>query len=140
MDDPTADTATTNPTGAFASFQAHDPRAMMRFLVDVLGFVENVAYTDDSGTIVHAQADWPRGGGVMFGSYKPDQPWHREPGTAGIYLVSDDVAAVHERAVAGAAQIIRGLESDDHGTGFDLRDPEGNLWSIGDYPGSPRVV
>ncbi|GAB95044.1 putative glyoxalase superfamily protein PhnB [Kineosphaera limosa] len=129
-------------TRVYPAFQAHDPQALLTFLVDALGFVENVAYRDGEGEgaeIVHAQLDWPGGGGIMFGSYKPDNPWCREPGTAGVYLVTDDLDTVYARAQAAGADIIRPLEDTDYGSReFGLRDPEGNLWSIGTYAGEPH--
>ena len=122
--------ATTSPaTRVFPAFQAHDPQQVLRFLVDALGFVENVSYPDDAGRISHAQLDWPGGGGVMFGTYKPDDEWSREPGTAGVYLVADDVEAVYARATGAGAIIVRELDDTDYGSReFTVRDPEGNLF------------
>ncbi|MDO5711385.1 MAG: VOC family protein [Micrococcales bacterium] len=132
---------TTNPTvttRVYPAFQAHDPQALLGFLVEALGFMENVAYRQGE-EIAHAQLDWPGGGGIMFGSYKPDNPWCREPGTAGIYLVADDLDDVHARATRAGADIVRTTEDTDYGSReFTVRDPEGNLWSIGTYAGEPH--
>lgn len=129
-------------TGVYPAFQARDPQALLDFLVEALGFVENTAYRAGEGAdeeIVHAQLDWPGGGAIMFGSYKPDNPWCREPGTAGVYLVADDLDAVHSRASRAGADIVRPIEDTDYGSReFTVRDPEGNLWSIGTYRGEPR--
>jgi uncharacterized glyoxalase superfamily protein PhnB len=121
----------------WGSFQARDARAMIAFLVD-LGFEETVVYADGD-RVGHAQLDWPEGGGVMLGSHKPDGEWTLEPGTAGFYVVTADPAAVHGRAVAARAEILREPRSTDYGsTEFALRDPEGNQWSFGTYAGEPR--
>ena len=136
----TSGTQTTGQTNTrvYPAVQAHDPEALLRFLVDALGFVENVAYRDGE-EIVHAQLDWPGGGGIMFGSFKPDNPWCRAPGTAGVYLVADDLEAVRDRAQAAGADIVRPIEDTDYGSReLTVRDPEGNLWSIGTYAGEPH--
>lgn len=126
------------PYGAvWPAFNARDARALMAYLTDVLGFVENVVYPDGDD-VGHAQLDWPEGGGIMLGTYRPDQEWKREPGSAGTYLVTADVDAAYARAQAGGADIVRPLGDTEYGSReFAVRDPEGNLWSIGTYPGSP---
>jgi len=46
----------------------------MRFLVEVLGFEETALYSGDSeDVVVHAEARWPEGGGVMFGSAEREE-------------------------------------------------------------------
>ena len=121
----------------WGTFQAHDARAEIAFLV-ALGFEETVVY-GEGDRVDHAQLDWPEGGGVMMGSHKPGGEWVTEPGTAGFYVVTADPQAVHARAVAAGAQITREVNSTDYGsTEFGLRDPEGNQWSFGTYVGEPR--
>jgi uncharacterized glyoxalase superfamily protein PhnB len=45
-----------------------------------------------------------------------------------------DTDAVHARAVAAGATIIRPLQNTDYGSReFAVRDPEGHTWSIGNY-------
>ncbi|MET0838102.1 MAG: VOC family protein [Marmoricola sp.] len=121
----------------WGTFQAHDARAEIAFLV-ALGFEATVVY-GEGDRVDHAQLDWPEGGGVMMGSHKPGGEWVTEPGTAGFYVVTADPQAVHARAVAAGAQITREVNSTDYGsTEFGLRDPEGNQWSFGTYVGEPR--
>ena len=49
-------------------------------------------------------------------------------------LVYHDVAGAYERALAGGAQVVVELQSQDYGgEGFTVRDPEGHIWSFGDY-------
>lgn len=53
-----------------------------------------------------------------------------------MYVITDDPDAVYERAVAGSAEITRGMEEADYGSrGFTVRDLEGNLFSFGTYRG-----
>lgn len=121
----------------FPAFQARDPRAMIDFLVAV-GFEETAVYGEGE-RVEHAQLDWPEGGGVMFGSHKPDGDFTVEPGTMSCYVVTADPHGVHERARAAGATIERPPRETDYGAvevGF--RDPEGNQWSFGTYAGEPR--
>jgi uncharacterized glyoxalase superfamily protein PhnB len=133
---------TTPAPTVWGSLQAQDPLALIEFLVG-LGFSATVVYTaeDDPAFVQHAQLDWPEGGGVMLGSHKPDQAWSRQPGAAGFYVVTADPRAVHQRATALGARIVREpAETEYESFEFALADPEGNLWSFGTYPGEPTTV
>jgi uncharacterized glyoxalase superfamily protein PhnB len=137
----TETTATTEgqapPPTVWGTFQANDARAMIDFLV-ALGFEATAVYADGD-TVHHAQLDWPEGGGVMFGSHKTEG-FSVPPGGAGFYVVTADPRAVHDRAVRAGAEITRELNEPDYGgSEFGLRDPEGNQWSFGTYPGEPRA-
>jgi len=121
-------------TTVWPALQAHDPDLVIRALV-ALGFEETAAYRDEAGVVQHAQLDWPEGGGVMLGSYSPDKVWSIKPGTAGIYVVTDDPDGVRERALTTKAEVGE-MEEQDYGSrDVRLRDPEGNLWSFGTYRG-----
>ena len=51
-------------------------------------------------------------------------------------MVTDQPDALHDRAVAAGATIVRGLRDEEYGSrGFSATDPEGNLWSFGTYAG-----
>jgi len=57
-------------------------------------------------------------------------------GASSVYVITDDPDEVYERAVAGGAEITRGMEEADYGSrGFTVRDLEGNLFSFGTYRG-----
>jgi uncharacterized glyoxalase superfamily protein PhnB len=119
------------------TFRANDARALIDFLVAAFGFVETVVY-EDGGLIMHAQLNWPEGGGIMLGSERSGTPWTKQPGTGATYVVASDVDALHARAVAAGAQIIDGPVDRDYGSrDFVARDPEGNIWSFGTYRGEP---
>jgi uncharacterized glyoxalase superfamily protein PhnB len=130
---------TPQPT-VWPAFRAKDARALIRFLVDAFGFEETAVY-GEGDRVDHAQLSWPEGGGVMLGSVRedPDDAWPAVPGTAACYVVTADPAAVHARAVAAGATIVREPATTDYGsTEFAARDPEGNRWSFGTYAGEPR--
>jgi len=136
----TSDDRTPPPT-VWGTFQARDAHAVIAFLVD-LGFEATAVYDDpdDPDIVQHAELNWPEGGGVMCGSSKPG-PLGQKPGTAGFYVVTADPKAVHDKAVAASAEIIRDLQSPPYGgLEFGLRDPEGNSWFFGTYRGEPRTA
>lgn len=134
-------TALTPPPQVWPTLRAHDALALIRFLVDVVGFEETVVYADDE-EVHHAQLSWPAGGGVMLGSARPEDPtdpWPVQPGSFGAYVVTDDPDSLFARVSAAGAEIIAGLRDTDYGSrDFALRDPEGNRWSFGTYRGEPR--
>jgi uncharacterized glyoxalase superfamily protein PhnB len=122
------------------TLRAIDAPALIRFLVDVVGFEETTVYAD--GDVVHhAQLSWPLGGGIMLGSARndPDDQWPIQPGTCGSYVVVNDPDALFERVRAGGAEITDELHDTDYGSrDFAIRDPEGNRWYFGTYRGEPR--
>jgi uncharacterized glyoxalase superfamily protein PhnB len=129
------------PPQVWPTLRARDARALIRFLVDVVGFEETVVYGEGE-VVSHAQLSWPLGGGIMLGSVRedPDDKWPLRPGTFGAYVVVDDPDALFARVQAGGADIVDGLHETDYGSrDFAIRDPEGNRWSFGTYRGEPRT-
>ena len=116
-----------------------DGPAAIQFLIDALGFEKVAAYPgEDEASIAHAELRWPPGGGVMLSSGRNmDDAFGDLAGRVmSVYLVSDDPDGLFERASAAGAEVIRPLRDEDYGSrGFSIRDPEGNLWSIGTYRG-----
>jgi uncharacterized glyoxalase superfamily protein PhnB len=130
----------TPPPQVWPTLRARDARALIRFLSDAFGFHETVVH-GEGDTVFHAQLSWPLGGGLMLGSVRggDDDPWALEPGTFGAYVVADDIDARFERAVAAGAEVHRKPYDTDYGSrDFSVRDPEGNRWQFGTYPGEPR--
>ncbi|GAA0574488.1 VOC family protein [Paractinoplanes ferrugineus] len=132
----------TPPPQVWPTLRATDARALIRFLVEAFGFEETAVY-GEGDRVDHAQLSWPLGGGVMLGSADrgPDDKWPLRPGTFGAYVVTEDVPALHKRAVAAGAEILQPPADTDYGSSeFLARDPEGNLWSFGTYRGEPGSV
>ena len=131
---------TAPPPQVGPTLRARDARALIRFLVSVVGFEETAVYADGD-TVHHAQLSWPLGGGVMLGSVRDDadDPFALRPGTFGAYVVVDDPDGLFERVRSAGAEVVRELHDTDYGSrDFAVRDPEGNLWSFGTYRGEPR--
>jgi uncharacterized glyoxalase superfamily protein PhnB len=115
--------------------------AAIDWLCQVFGFERHAVYEGASGTIGHAELTL-NGGMIMLGSAKDDEYGSRfkspdEVGgfeTRSAYIVVPDADAVHARAVAAGAAIIRPLQNTDYGSReFAVKDPEGHSWSVGTY-------
>lgn len=133
-------TESTPAPQVWPSLRANDARALIRFLVDVVGFEETVVY-GDGDVVHHAQLSWPLGGGIMMGSAREsaDDPFPIRPGTLGAYVVVDEPDALCERIRSAGGEITSDLHDTDYGSrDFAIRDPEGNHWSFGTYRGEPR--
>ena len=100
-----------------------------------IGFTEHATYRDegDPSVIQHAEWLWPDAGGIMLGTRRDDS-LNQGAGPAAAYVVTSDPDAVFDRAVAAGATVVREMVDQDYGgRGGSVRDPEGNLWSFGDY-------
>src|SRR5690349_2592989 len=126
----------TPPPQVWPTLRARDARALIRFLVDVVGFREVVVHGQGE-QVHHAQLSWPLGGGVMLGSARPaseDDPWPLQPGSFGAYVVANDIDALHARVAAAGAEVTAPPHDTDYGSrDFAIRDPEGNRWAFGTY-------
>ena len=66
-------------------------------------------------------------------------PWYRQPSQAGgvtaaLYLIVADCKPLWAKAQAVNADILQPLKTMDYGgSAFSLKDPEGFVWSIGEY-------
>ncbi|MGQ0574997.1 MAG: VOC family protein [Pseudonocardia sp.] len=114
-----------------------DVDAGVRLLTEGFGFTLTMIVRDGTGAVTHAEARWPDGGGVMFGSRegKPDG-W-----SAWVYVVAAEPATVDAayervRTLPGVTVTVA-LEDTAYGSHqFGIRDPDGNLWTIGTYRGT----
>lgn len=118
-----------------------DAAAGIRFILDVLGFEEELIVSHEPASVEHSQLRWPEGGTVQAasrnrGNVFSDVP----PGTGSTYVVTADPRAVYDRCVAAGVDIVYPLSAPDYdpaGLTFSVRDPEGNVWSFGTYAGEP---
>jgi uncharacterized glyoxalase superfamily protein PhnB len=119
----------------FPIIRFQDADAGIDWLTQALAFEEHGVFRGDDGTVQHGEL---RLGGawVMVGSETPDGDarWGKHAGTGFYYLAVDDAAEAFERARSAGADLTSELESRDYGgREFSLRDPEGNIWSVGEY-------
>ena len=128
----------TPPPGVWPTLRARDARALIKFLTEALGFEATVVYADGD-QVHHAELAWPAGGGIMLGSDRESAVRVTRPGQFSAYVVTADPDALHARAVAHGAAVTQEPYETDYGSrDFAIRDPEGNHWSFGTYPGAPR--
>ncbi len=128
--------------GIWPAINAVDAPAMADFLTGVLGFEEQIRVVDpdDAAVFVHSQYRWPEGGVVQLGTAsRAGNPFSsRVSGNESIYVVTDEVVAVHERCVAAGVEVLHAPAEQDYDAGglmCSVRDHEGNLWSFGTYGG-----
>ncbi|WP_114560001.1 VOC family protein [Desertihabitans aurantiacus] len=121
------------------TLQARDAPALIDWYRDVLGFVLTAEHRDGDH-VGHAELLTADGvGGLMLGSHVEGREWSIPPGSAHAYVVCADPDALHERAVAAGAEVLRAPSDTDYGSReVTLRDPEGSSWTFGTYPGTGR--
>jgi uncharacterized glyoxalase superfamily protein PhnB len=115
--------------------------AAIEWLCQVIGFSRHAVHEGENGTIAHAELTLGNGM-IMLGSTRDDEygrSFKSPPELGGVetrsaYIVVPDADAVHARAVAAGAEIIRPLQDTPYDSReFALRDPEGHSWSVGTY-------
>jgi uncharacterized glyoxalase superfamily protein PhnB len=117
-----------------------DAHAAIDWLVRVLGFTAAAVYDGPDGTVAHAQLVHGTTGMVMLGSAGNASP-HPElnalpeeiagRNTGSLYLVVEDCDPVWERVKAEGVMELKTM--DYGGRGFGVVDPEGYVWSVGEY-------
>lgn len=126
----------------FPTLKYRDAPAAQAFLVDAFGFelVADYRNEQDPSVVEHSELRWPGGGGVMLGTHRPDgEPKDLPAGVGSVYVVAEDIDALHARAVAAGAAITRALIDQDYGSReFGAKDPEGVNWSFGTYAGAAQ--
>ena len=122
-----------------------DCDAALRFITDVLGLEEHAVYRSEDGKIQHAQIKLGTGM-MMFGPGSAEgefEQYMADPAEIGgretttIYGVVDSLAALQEkyaRVVKAGAKVLMPLAEQPYGgSNFTIADPEGHIWSFGDY-------
>jgi uncharacterized glyoxalase superfamily protein PhnB len=113
-------------------FRYRDAHAAIDWLTEAFGFTVKEVHDGEDGTVGHAELHAGKGL-IMLGTDR-DDGWGEQAGNGSAYIAVDDPDAVHDRAVAAGAEIIRPLQDTDYGSReFSARDPEGNRWSFGTY-------
>ncbi|GAA1552931.1 VOC family protein [Kribbella hippodromi] len=130
-----------NVIGVWPTLLYRDGQAALKFLTDGLGFTVTASYPGaPAGSIAHAVLTWPAGGGIMVSSVdakpEPDEFSELAGQIHSVYLVHDDPDSLFGHAVGAGGVVVRELHDTDYGSrDFTVRDPEGNLWSVGTYAG-----
>jgi len=115
----------------------------MAWLEQALGFERQAVYDGPDGTVAHAELSFGETGMIMLGSAANASPYPERnavPGEIGgrvtspMYLVVPDCEPVYARAKAAGAVVVVELRTMEYGgKAFTVADPEGFLWSVGEY-------
>jgi uncharacterized glyoxalase superfamily protein PhnB len=117
--------------------------AAIEWLGIAFGFEKQAIYSNEDGTVAHAQLTHGNGM-VMLGSVlETESEWGRlikQPDEIGgaetqsSYVIVNDADAIYARAKAAGATIVVEIKDEDYGgRGFSCYDPEGHLWNFGTY-------
>lgn len=125
-----------------SSLRYKDAHAAIAWLEKAFGFVRHAVYDGPEGTVAHAELRF-RTGMIMLGSSTNASPHghlYATPSDIGgrvtspLYLISENCGAMYASAKAAGAEIVMELKTMDYGgQAFTVRDPEGYLWSVGQY-------
>lgn len=119
----------------FPTLRYRDAGAAIAWLDRVLGMTVDLVVDGDAGSVAHAQL--AHAGGLVFvasTTASADDELRPEPAGSWVYLAVDEVEPHFDRAVAEGAEVVEPVRNEDHGgRGYTVRDPEGNLWSVGTY-------
>lgn len=131
------------------SFRYRDAPAAISWLVRMFGFTERAVYPGPENTIAHAELALGDGM-VMLGSAtnrNPHADYMALPAeingriTSPTYLVVADCEPVYARVQQAGVDIVSEMRTMDYGgKAFTVRDPEGYMWSVGEYdPWAPQT-
>ena len=116
-----------------------DARSAIDWYVDAMG--ATVTYEPivmDDGRIGHVELSFD-GATVMMSDPYPEihveAPAEGRGAAVTLYLTTDDVDAITQRAVERGAILDRGPEDSDHGRTAVFRDPFGHRWMLGQSDG-----
>src|SRR5215468_6330886 len=124
------------------SLRYKDAPAAIAWLEQAFGFERHAVYDGPDGTVAHAELR-SGNGMVMLGSAStksPLQDLYVTPADIGgrvtspLYLIVKDCERAYARALAAKVEIIAEMKTMEYGgKAFTVRDPEGYLWSVGEY-------
>ena len=134
-------------TTVIPTLRYSDAEAAMQWLEQVLGFTQHAVYRDpEKGQVVHAELVHRRRDGgvgmVMLGSTQNESEMsthYRQPNqvggvTSSAYLIVDDCEPAYAAAKNARSEVLMDLRTMDYGgKAFAVRDPEGHIWSVGEY-------
>ena len=126
-------------TTIFPALRYQDAVSAIKWLCEKIGFEEHVVYASD-GIVHHAQLKHGNGYIMVSSSRNNAYDEHiRIPknidniNTQSCYIFVDNLQQHYDEVSAKGVEIVLPLTKEDHGSGYTCRDPEGYLWSFGDY-------
>lgn len=118
-----------------------DPEAAVEWLCQAFGFERHLVVPGETGGVVHAQLTTDGGmvmlgggGGSTYDDFVKSPAESGAPCSQGAYIQVDDAKAHHARSVASGADVVDPLREEPYGGwAYTCRDPEGHVWSFGEY-------
>lgn len=125
-----------------------DAAAAIEWLCQVFGFEKHAVYTNEDGTIAHAELRHGNGM-VMLGSVLQNETEFgkqiKQPEEIGgfetqsPYVIVTDIDALYEKVKAAGGRIAIEIQDQPYGSrDFSCRDLEGRLWNFGTYNPWPQ--
>jgi len=131
-----------NSSVLIPSLRYKNAPAAIAWLEQAFGFERHAVYDGPDGTVAHAELRFGNGM-VMLGSASNEGPLKhmyvtpKEIGgrvTSPLYLIVKDCEGAYAWALAAKAEVIVEMKTMEYGgKAFTVRDPEGYLWSVGEY-------
>lgn len=118
----------------YPALRYRDARAAIEWLCQAFGFERHVVFDAPDGTVAHAELQMGTAviGVSTAGPVSDANPWTTV--RQGLYVCLAEVDALHDRARAAGAEIVRPLANQDYGSrDFSARDSGGHLWAFGTY-------
>jgi uncharacterized glyoxalase superfamily protein PhnB len=110
-----------------------DAAAAIDWLERALGY-ECTARHEADGLIVHAELRFGDGLLMLGSSGQGMEAIEQTVGNACVYLIVDDADAALRHAREAGAELLGDIADQDYGSrDFTVRDPEGNIFSVGTY-------
>ncbi len=134
----------TLPNGStlMPSLRYRDAKAAVEWLEHAFGFARHSYYSGPDDTVAHAELRHGHGMIMIGSSTSPGPQTHlyATPAeisgrvTSPLYLIVENCDTTWESAKAAGAEVVMELKAMDYGgRAFTVRDPEGYLWSVGEY-------
>jgi uncharacterized glyoxalase superfamily protein PhnB len=128
-------------TTVIPTVRYRDVAAAIAWLTHAFGFTAHRVVADQDGGVRYAELTF--GSGMVMVAPVQESAYGRlmvQPDAVGgvetqiCYLLVEDAAAHHTRAVAAGAEIVLDLDAQDgNRRGYSCRDLEGHIWSFGSY-------
>lgn len=119
-----------------------DANAAIAWLEQAFGFTRHAYYPGPDNTVQHCELRHGTGMIMLGSATNPgaNARWYALPDemdgrvTSAMYIVVPDCAAVWASAKAAGAEVLLELQTMSYGgRSFTVRDPEGYVWSMGEY-------
>ena len=138
--------ATDSRSTVIPALRYRDAHAAIEWLKRAFGFTVQALHEGPGNTVAHAQLVLSNSCGrgmIMLGSAVNEGEWAKQMvlpsavgsrSTASIALIVPDATEMYASALAAGAEIFMKLEEMPYGgKAFGCKDPEGHVWSIGEY-------